>query len=112
MTAKKKKYTPDMPAKLYAFFRDYAESGVPSLSKFAVRSGVTLEELHSWEENEEFKRAVAECSEIRRDYLIDAALAKRHDSSFTKFLLAAEYRMGEDAGGGDSSLQVTLEVIE
>lgn len=108
---KRKGYTPDMPARLYAFFRDYSEGGAPSLTKFAIRIGVTLEELESWREAEEFDRACRECSEIRRDYLIDAALTKRHDSSLTKFLLASEFGMGEEDRTGDGRLEVTLEVL-
>ena len=111
MEKRKKEYTPDMPARLYSFFRDYAEGGAPSLSKFAVRSGVTLAELIGWQENEEFRLACAECSEIRRDYLIDAALTRRHDPSFSKFLLSAEFGVGEGEAA-DRSLEVTLEVIE
>ena len=107
----KKKYTADMPGKIYAFFRDYADLGAPSLTKFAARVGITLEELRCWRENAEFDRACKECAELRRDYLIDAALSKRHDSSLTKFLLAAEFGMGEEEGAGDNRLEVTLEVL-
>lgn len=112
MEKKKKEYTKDIPAKLYAFFRDYSESGAPSLSKFAVRCGVTLKELEEWRADAEFDRACAECAELRRDMLIDAALTKRHDASFTKFLLTAEFGMGESAKDADGRLEVSIEVVE
>lgn len=112
MEKRKKEYTADMPARIYAFFRDFSESGAPSLSKFARCCGVTLSELESWRGNDEFDRACLECSEIRRDYLIDAALTKRHDSSFSKFLLTSEFGMGETDRSDERQLDVTLEVIE
>lgn len=108
---KKKEYTEDMPAKIYAYFRGFSESGVPSMSKFAMVCGITLAELQSWRTNAEFDRACIECAEIRRDMLIDAALTKRHDSSFTKFLLSAEFGMGETAQHGDGQLEVSIEVV-
>ena len=112
MEKKKREYTADMPARIYAFFCDYSEAGVPSLSKFAVRCGITLAELRGWRENPEFDKACAECGEIRRDLLIDAALARRHDPSFSKFLLSAEFGMGDGDLGGKESLEVSIEVIE
>ena len=111
MEKKKKEYTKDMPAKLYAYFRGFNEGGVPSMLKFAVACGITLAELQSWRTNAEFDRACIECAEIRRDMLIDAALTKRHDASFTKFLLAAEFGMGEGARDGDGALEVLIEVV-
>ena len=112
MEKRKKEYTNDMPAKIYAFFRDFSEGGAPSFSKFARRCGITLAELSEWRGNEDFDRACLECSEIRRDYLIDAALTKRHDSSFSKFLLTSEFGMGETDRSDERQLDVTLEVIE
>ena len=112
MEQRKKEYTADMPARIYAFFRDFCEGGAPSFSKFARRCGVTLSELEVWRGNEDFDRACRECGEIRRDYLIDAALTKRHDSSFSKFLLTAEFGMGEDDRSGERQLDVTIEVID
>ena len=111
MEKRKKEYTKDMPAKLYAYFRSFCESGAPSLSKFAVAEGVTLAELGAWRANAEFDRACIECAEIRRDMLIDAALTKRHDSSFTKFLLTAEFGMGDAGREGDGQLEVSIEVV-
>ena len=112
MENKRKEYSMDMPARVYAFFRDWAEAGVPSLSKFAVRCGVTLAQLCEWRKNAEFDRACTECGEIRRDILIDAALARRHDASFTKFLLTAEFGMGDAAAVGAEGLDVSIEVVE
>ena len=103
------KYSEDMPKRIYTFFRGYSEAGAPSLVKFAMQTGVTLEELRSWRENSEFDRACRECAEIRRDYLIDAALTRRYDGSMTKFLLSTEFGMGEDEH--DGRLEVTLEVM-
>jgi hypothetical protein len=106
------KYTKDLPRKLYTFFLNYDDIGAPSFSKFARSIGVTLRDLDGYRRHSEFDRAYQECSEIRRDYLIDNGLVKRFDSSFTKFLLTSEYGMGDDKDADvDKELTVTLEVI-
>ena len=106
------KYTSDIPRRLYTFFLNYDGPGVPSFSKFARSIGATLSEIEHFREKSEFERAYQECSEIRRDYLIDNGLVKRFDSSFTKFLLTSEYGMGDSkAEDEDKEIKVTLEVI-
>ena len=103
------KYTKDLPKRMYVYFAGYDEPlGLPSFGKFARSIGATLEELSSYRRVEKFDRAWRECSEIRRDYLIDMALAKRFDSSFAKHLLSLE---SESEQGDDSSLTVSLEVV-
>ena len=109
---KSSKYKPELPKLLYTFFISYADAGAPSLSKFARSIGTTLEEIESFKKHREFERACRECSEIRRDYLIDSALARRHDPSFTKFILSSEYGMKEKEQKDDGALEVKLEVVE
>lgn len=109
---RKTKYTSEMPRLLYTFFISYSDGGAPSFSKFARSIGATLEELERFRSRREFDRAWRECNEIRRDYLIDAALARRQDPTFTKFLLSSEYLMGEkEKDGADTTLSVTLDVL-
>ena len=106
------RYTPDLPHRLYTYFNGYAESGAPSFDKFARNIGATLEELVRFKRHKEFCRAWQECNEIRRDYLIDTALAKRADSSLVKFLLGAEFGMGDkDKDEEAGALEVTVEVV-
>ena len=106
------KYTKDLPRRIYTFFLNYDGPGLPSFSKFARSIGATLKDVESFRRHGEFERAYQECSEIRRDYLIDNGLVKRYDSSFTKFLLSAEYGMGDGKSAeGDNELRVTVEVI-
>jgi len=96
---------------MYGFFLSYCDQGAPSFSKFARSIGATLSDIEGFREREEFSRAYAECSEIRRDYLIDNALTKKFDSSFTKFLLTLE--CGEEAeASSEDSLTLKLEVTE
>ena len=105
-------YTKDLPRRLYSFFKDYDGTGVPSFSKFARSINVTLCDIERYRKHGEFDRAYRECSEIRRDYLIDNGLIKRYDSSFTKFLLNAEYGMGDArVTNDDKEITVTVEVI-
>ena len=112
MKKRQSRYTKDLPRKLYTFFLNYDGPGVPSFSKFARSIGITLNELDAYRRRSEFERAYQECSEIRRDYLIDNGLVKRFDSSFTKFLLGTEYGMGDARSvEADSELKVTVEVI-
>ena len=110
MRAKKKKfkYSSDLPRRMYSFFLSYCDQGAPSFSKFARSIGATLSDIEGFREREEFSRAYTECSEIRRDYLIDNALSRRNDPSFTKFLLSAEYGIEDDA---PDDLTVKLEVV-
>ena len=96
---------------MYTFFRSYSDVGAPSIAKFAGSIGATVAEVESFRQHSEFERAYRECSEIRRDYLIDNALCKRFDASLTKFLLSTEFRMGEDTDDG-GGLEVRVEVIE
>ena len=111
MKKNRSKYTVDLPRRLYTFFLNYSDTGVPSFSKFARSIGATLNDVEGFREHGEFERAYQECSEIRRDYLIDNGLVKRFDSSFTKFLLSTEYGMGEKESDTDKELCVRLEVI-
>ena len=110
---KTKKYTSDMPRKLYSFFLGFSDTvGAPSFSKFARSIGATCKDVQDFRKHAEFERAYEECNEIRRDYLIDNALCKRFDGSFTKFLLSAEFGTGEhNAESQDNSFDFTLEVL-
>ena len=110
---RKIKYSPDMPRLLYTFFISHNDTAsAPSFEKFARSIGATLAEITRFREKREFDRAWRECSEIRRDYLIDAALTRRFDPSLVKFLLSAEFGMGEsDKGGAEDSIELNLRVI-
>jgi hypothetical protein len=110
MKRKRIKYVPDMPHRLYTFFISYSDVGPPSFDKFARSVGATLADVEAWRSHGEFDRAYRECSEIRRDYLIDSALCKRFDSSFTRFLISEEYPREENASSEE--LTFKLEVSE
>jgi hypothetical protein len=110
MKRRRIQYKDEYPHLLYTYFVTYEDTfGAPSFSKFARSIGATLEDVERFRKHKRFDVAYRECKEIRRDYLIDHALVKRFDSSFTKFLLALEYP--EDAGE-DKELAVRLEVLE
>ena len=104
---KKARYKREYPRMMYLYFSGYDEAhGAPSFSKFARRIGVTVAELESFKSRREFDAAWRECSEIRRDYLIDSALSKRTDASFTKFLLGEELQADTAP-----EFKLTLEVV-
>lgn len=107
---KKVAYSPDLAKRMYLFFIEYSGSGVPSFSKFARQTGRTLADLERLRKVKKFNRAYLECQEIRRDYLIDRALEKRFDASFTKFLLSAEAEQTES--DSEKEFLLHLEVKE
>ena len=108
---KDRKYQKDLPKRLYLFFASYSEGvGVPSFTKFARAMGITTEDVERFREHKEFDKAYRECTEIRRDYLIDNALSKRFDSSFAKFLLQEEEN-ALNLGNGGEKINFTLKVL-
>ena len=112
MKPSKEKYKTEYPHLLYTYFVTYDDTfGAPSFSKFARSIGATVRDIERFRTHAKFDEAYRECNEIRRDYLIDAALTRRHDPSFSKFLLTVEYGMGEKEKEEDGELNVTLEVI-
>lgn len=97
---------------MYTFFVSYNDSAsAPSFEKFARSIGATLADLESFRKKCEFDRAWRECSEIRRDYLIDSALTRRFDPSLVKFLLSSEFDMGEEERNDDDKVEFTLRVL-
>ncbi len=104
---KKAKYTPDLSGRMYHFFLGYSEAGVPSFDKFAASIGVTLCDLQRFRKHKSFDLSYRECQEIRRDYLIDGALQRRFDPSFSKFLISLEDEMTEKE---ENELVLRLEV--
>ena len=102
------KYSKEYPKKMYVFFRSYADQGAPSFIKFAESIGATCADLESFRVHVEFDRSYRECSEIRRDYLIDNALTRRFDPSLVKYLLENERISGSE----ENSLKVQVEVVE
>ena len=106
---RKAKYKKELPHRMYSFFLNYRDAGAPSFSKFARSVGLTLAELEDFRCHKELDRAYRECNEIRRDYLIDCALAKRFDASLVKYLLSCEYGMDEKEES-DGGLTVRVEV--
>ncbi|MBO7195849.1 MAG: hypothetical protein J6V80_00770 [Clostridia bacterium] len=103
---RKIKYSPELAGKMYSFFTSYEDRGAPSFTKFARLIGATTEDLKALRSRGRFDKAYRECQQIRRDYLIDRALDKRFDSSFTKYLLSCD----DEACGEESELLLHLEV--
>jgi hypothetical protein len=106
---KSARYSGDYPKRMYIFFKSYSDlSGAPSFVKFAESIGVTLADLERFRAHYEFDRSYRECSEIRRDYLIDNALTRRFDPSLVKYLLDND----RESDAADDSLTVRVEVVE
>ena len=93
----KTKYSAELVRAMYSFIIEYDDRGAPSFHKFARSVCLTTEDLISFRSHKKFDRAYRECQQIRRDYLIDRALEKRFDASFTKFLLSDERDTAEES---------------
>ena len=105
----KGRYRRTLPREMYLYFTGFDEqAGAPSFSKFARRIGASLGELEEMRRHKKFDEAYRECSEIRRDYLIDRALTKRFDPSLVKYLLESESESEERS----EPFSVTLTVEE
>ena len=102
------RYSPELAGRMYRFFIGYDDRGLPSVHKFARACGLTVEDIERFRRHSHFDRAYRECMEIRRDYLIDRALDRRFDSSFTKFLIQLEGEQEEK----DNEIYLRLEVKE
>ena len=103
------KHMKKLAEKMYYFFADYEDRGAPSFAKFARSIGFSTAELESMRSSRDFDLSYLECRKIRRDYLIDRALDKRFDSSFTKFLLSLEDEAEKSESG---SFTLRLEVVD
>ena len=103
------KHMKKLAEKMYYFFADYEDRGAPSFAKFARSIGFSTAELESMRSSRDFDQSYLECQKIRRDYLIDRALDKRFDSSFTKFLLSLEDEAEKSESG---SFTLRLEVVD
>ena len=109
MNKRKARSANELAGRMYLYFIGYDDRGAPSFAKFARTVGMTTDELKQLRSRKKFDRAWQECLHIRRDYLIDRALDKRFDSSFTKYLLSEEEtRIGDDSG----ELTLRLEVSD
>ena len=100
--------------KMISYFETYdAQEGVPSFEKFA--QAVSLDgrrELFSLASRFfVIEAAIARCRDVLRDRVTDAALLRRYDPSFCKYLLdalAAESASAEEADGG---ISVEVEIV-
>ena len=109
-TDKKAKYKREYPEQMYEYFVSFSDKGAPSFGKFAIKIGVRLSELEGFRVHNKFDVAWRDCSEIRRDYLVDCALKKQHDPSFSKFIIQYETEV-ENAKKESEGLTVSLEVL-
>ncbi len=85
---------------------------LPSFVRFAHREGIDMQTLRNLcAKNSSFARVYEECEKILEDRIIDGALHKRLDSSFSKFLLAARFGLCEKKNETDEDgfdLAITL----
>ena len=89
---------------------------IPSFVRFAHRSGTDMQTLRAKrEKSKSFARAWSECEDILADRIIEGALCKRFDASFSKFLLSARFGYTdkkEDEGADSYEIAVVLKEPE
>ena len=104
----REKYNSSLAEEMTAFFEGYDDRGAPSFEKFARLKNIPLATLLEFRKHAKFDKAYRECSEIRRDYLIDRALDKRFDPTFVRHLLSEEV----EAEPSFTQTSLTIEVID
>ena len=85
----------DIRRALIDYFANYnGTDGAPSFAKFRRGHGLSYADFERLKKKRGFSDVLKECSEFRRDYLIDCGLTKRFDASFVKFVLQIEDESG------------------
>ena len=94
---------------LLDYFKGFCgEGGAPSIAKFSKEYGISIAKLQRLGKRSDFREVMNECSELRRDYLIDCGLTKRFDASFVKFVLQFE----SESGANDADMPtICFEVV-
>jgi hypothetical protein len=86
----------DIRRALIDYFANYnGTDGAPSFAKFRRGHGLSYADFERLKKKRGFSDVLKECSEFRRDYLIDCGLTKRFDASFVKFVLQIEGESGD-----------------
>ena len=85
---------------------------LPSFVRFAHRVGTDMQTLRAKRnKSKSFDKAWIECEHILADRIVDGALHKRFDASFSKFLLSACFGYSdkkEETAGEEHSVSITL----
>lgn len=107
---KRKERLDQLKAAMLGYFANYSSpDGAPSLAKFRREHGISYSEFEGLKKKDDFRDVLKECSEFRRDYLIDCGLTKRFDASFVKFVLQLE----DETEESESSVPViSFEVVD
>lgn len=114
----KKLKTNELIEKMLHYFRTAGSAGspykedLPSFVRFAYLVGADMQTLRAKrEKSRAFDRAWTECELILADRIVDGALHKHLDSSFSKFLLSSRFGYsdkGEERGVEDYGISITL----
>ena len=100
----------ELKTRLIDYFANYnGTDGAPSLAKFCRGNGISYTEFERLKKKRGFADVLKECSEFRRDYLIDCGLTKRFDASFVKFVLQLESEIGSET---ESVPIISFEVVD
>ena len=102
--------TDQLKRALIDYFANYSGTdGAPSIVKFRKCHGLSYADFERLKSKRGFRDVLKECSEFRRDYLIDCGLTKRFDASFVKFVLQIE----DESGESDMSAPIiSFEVVD
>lgn len=92
---------------------EYKED-LPSFVRFAHRIGTDMQTLRAKrEKSKSLAHVWSECEEILADRIVDGALHKRFDASFSKFLLSARFGYSDKKeDGGEESYDIEISLKE
>ena len=82
---------------------------LPSFVRFAHHIGTTVGALRRFkEQNAVFCEAWEECEEILADRIVEGALHRRLDGSFSKFLLSSRFGFAEKAEASEEPFGIEI----
>lgn len=110
--ANKTKYQPVYIEEMRRYFFEYdldeTKKGIPQLSEYARRIGVTVRTLENWaKKHKAFGEAYEECLDKQQELLINGGLAGGFNPKIVQFLLEARAR--REKGSGKSEIVVRHE---
>lgn len=112
MALKNNKYQPTYVEGIKRYFFEYDldpdKKGIPQMSEFARKVGVTVRTLENWaSKHKDFGLAYEECLEKQQEILINRGLAGEFNPKIVQFLLEA--RAKKDRGQEKTEIVVKYE---
>lgn len=90
------KYKPSYCDKLWRYFMEYNERGIPQMSQFARQIRVDEKTLRNWRNTyEDFARVYEACMDYQREILNNGGLTGTLNPRMVQFVLSANHKVRE-----------------